>query len=169
MATDPDWRKRKRNQRSDKVIFSDDTQRQIEEMASIGLTRVEICKVLGINVRTLQRREKDDPGLAVRLDAAKERANATVRFAAFRMASSGTCWPATIGWLERRDPDNWVDPGKNVNVNVHPALRSETGELLKGRQLVDKLRKELADYEASLPKEIEVEAAIDAEFEPDET
>lgn len=167
MATDPDWRKRKRNQRSDKVIFSDDTMRQIEEMSSLGMTRGEICQVLGISMQTLRRREVDHPGLTGTLDSGKSRANMSVTKAAHKMATSARCWPATIGWLERHDPERWADPSKNNPQTIPQALKNANGELLTGRQLVEKLRKELDDYEASLPKELEKENPVDADFTKD--
>ena len=100
---------------TEKRLLTEDEIDKAAKMAGLGMTVTAIGKVLGVSKSTMERRMRDQEGVADAIQKGREQASAKVRATAFNMATSGKCPAMTIFWLKVRE--GWKE---SVDVNLIP-------------------------------------------------
>ena len=85
-----------------KVQLTDSQIASFELMTGFGLTLEQTARVLGLNLKTLQRRKKDDERVKEAFVKGSAIALSEVAKTAFNMAVSGECPAMTMFWLKCR-------------------------------------------------------------------
>ncbi len=107
---------------------------QIEKLAAQGLNETQICKCLGINWRTLQKRKRESESFAQMLQRGRAKGVAKITNALFNNALTGN-FQAQAYYLNNRDPDNWTPKQERTTDDTLEALTklvSMLGENLPG-------------------------------------
>lgn len=96
-------------------------EQQIETMAGLGMAMSEICLILGVSKRTLERRVRKHKSFREALDRGRAKVNMSVAKKAYEMATSGEHERTTMFWLRSRN--GWSETN---NLNINGELKVKT-------------------------------------------
>ena len=97
---------------------------KVQSLASQGLTKKQIAKVLGICYMTLNRNEKKNSEFSDAIKEGQAKGVATITNALFKSAKAGQV-TSMIFWLKNRAPDEWKDRVPEITHHVAPPTRIE--------------------------------------------
>jgi len=98
---------------------------QIEKMSGLGITLAQCAAIIGVSKKTIERRVKDQPELAVAIEKGKALALSEVAKTAYQLATSGKCYPMTMFFLKCRGGWSETD-AVDENQNKYKAPTSLT-------------------------------------------
>lgn len=144
--------KKKRRQRSDKLVIHKDQIPQIKRLAGLGLGIGGICQILGMSTHTFERRRHENPELAEAVEKGKAEANTKVAQSLYEQATEGKNTAAAIFWLKARA--GWTDRDRELEEKL-AKINS-----LSSKELEDKAMEALEKrgYKIIKPQTIEVES-----------
>lgn len=96
-------------------------EQQIETMAGLGLPMSDICVILGLSKRALERRIKSNEIFKQAIERGRAKANLNVSKKVYEMATSGEHERTSIFWLKSRA--NWCETS---NVNLKGDIKVST-------------------------------------------
>lgn len=88
--------------------ITEDVIKKVESLASQGLTKEQIARVLGIAYTTLNEKSKQFSEFSEAIKSGQAKGVATITNALFKSAKSGQV-TSMIFWLKNRAPDEWKD------------------------------------------------------------
>ena len=101
--------------------------KQVQSLASQGLTQDQIALTLGIVPATLYNKKKENVEFMEAIHAGKAKGIATISNALFKSAKAGSV-PAQRYYLSTRDRENWAERHEITGANGSPLLGQEPTE-----------------------------------------